>query len=59
MHHVTRISAKACAPSSTYGASHDVTKRMADQELDLSQMGLEVLVVILRSFLKSFGLLGG
>jgi len=61
VHHVTRISAKACAPSSAYGAgaSHHATKRMADQELDLSRTGLEVLVVILRSFLKSLGLPGG
>ncbi|ACI64564.1 ArfGEF, partial [Thalassiosira pseudonana CCMP1335] len=53
VHHVTRISAKACAPSST---SAPVTKKDADQELELSRTGLEVLVVILRSFLKALDL---
>ena len=60
VHHVTRISAKACAPGSAYGtANSHATKKMADQELDLSRTGLEVLVVILRSFLKSLGMPGG
>lgn len=58
VHHVTRISAKACAPKSTVGNSN-TTKKSVDQELDLSRAGLEVLVVILRSFLKSLGLPGG
>lgn len=57
VHHVTRISAKACAPKTT--ANSNATKKSADQELDLSMTGLEVLVVILRSFLKSLGLPGG
>ena len=59
VHHVTRISAKACAPSSMSAASGNTTKKSVDQELDLSRTGLEVLVVILRSFLKSLGLPGG
>lgn len=60
VHHVTRISAKACAPSSgAYAGSTHAAKKSADQELDLSRTGLEVLVVILRSFLKSLGLPGG
>jgi len=60
VHHVTRISAKACAPSSgAYSGSIHAAKKIADQELDLSRTGLEVLVVILRSFLKSLGLPGG
>ncbi|KAL3770982.1 hypothetical protein ACHAW5_000384 [Stephanodiscus triporus] len=58
VHHVTRISAKACASKSTAG-SVNTTKKIVDQELDLSRAGLEVLVVILRSFLKSLGLPGG
>ncbi len=58
VHHLTRISAKACAPKSTVG-SGNVTKKNVDQELDLSRTGLEVLVVILRSFLKALGLPGG
>mmetsp|Transcript_9258 Transcript_9258/g.19271 ORF Transcript_9258/g.19271 Transcript_9258/m.19271 type:complete len:2226 (+) Transcript_9258:141-6818(+) len=56
VHHVTRISARACAPINT---SSSATKRDTDQELDLSRTGLEVLVVILRSFLKSLDLPGG
>lgn len=60
VHHVTRISAKACAPKSmSKGANANVTKKSVDQEMDLSRTGLEVLVVILRSFLKSLGLPGG
>ena len=55
VHHVTRISAKACAPSNPATA----TKRDIDQEMDLSRTGLEVLVVILRSFLKALDLPGG
>ena len=55
VHHVTRISAKACAPSTASSG----TKKDADQELDLSRTGLEVLVVILRSFLKALDLPGG
>lgn len=58
VHHVTRISAKACASKLT-GGSGNTSKKSADQELDLSRAGLEVLVVILRSFLKSLGLPGG
>lgn len=58
VHHVTRISAKACASKLT-GGSGNTSKKIADQELDLSRAGLEVLVVILRSFLKSLGLPGG
>ena len=58
VHHVTRISAKACANKSTVG-SGNTTKKIVDQELDLSRAGLEVLVVILRSFLKSLDLPGG
>ena len=58
VHHVTRISAKACAPKSTVG-NNNATKKSVDQELDLSRTGLEVLVVILRSFLKALGLPGG
>ena len=58
VHHVTRISAKACAPRPIQGSA-STTKKIADQELDLSRTGLEVLVVILRSFLKSLGLPGG
>lgn len=58
VHHVTRISAKACAPKNT-AAGANTTKKSVDQELDLSRTGLEVLVVILRSFLKSLGLPGG
>ncbi len=58
VHHVTRISAKACAPKSTAG-NGNMTKKSVDQELELSRIGLEVLVVILRSFLKSLGLPGG
>ena len=45
VHHVTRISAKACANKSTAG-SGNTTKKIVDQELDLSRAGLEVLVVI-------------
>lgn len=59
VHHVTRISAKACAPKTQSTASTSMTKKLADQEMDLSRTGLEVLVVILRSFLKSLGLPGG
>lgn len=59
VHHVTRISAKACAPKTQSTASNSMTKKLADQEMDLSRTGLEVLVVILRSFLKSLGLPGG
>eukprot|EP00804_Cyclotella_cryptica_P009255 CCRYP_016755-RC/>CCRYP_016755-RC protein AED:0.22 eAED:0.22 QI:0/0.36/0.16/1/0.36/0.16/12/38/1705 len=55
VHHVTRISAKACASSTSATA----TKRDMDQEMDLSRTGLEVLVVILRSFLKALDLPGG
>ena len=55
VHHVTRISAKACAPSNPA----TVTKKDLDQETDLSRTGLEVLVVILRSFLKALDLPGG
>jgi hypothetical protein len=55
VHHVTRISARACAPSN----SATVTKKDLDQEIDLSRTGLEVLVVILRSFLKALDLPGG
>ena len=56
VHHVTRISARASAGT---GAGHHATKKAADQEMDLSRTGLEVLVVILRSFLRSLGLPGG
>ncbi|KAL7467733.1 hypothetical protein ACHAXS_007976 [Conticribra weissflogii] len=56
VHHVTRISARACAP---INSSSSATKRDTDQELDLSRTGLEVLVVILRSCLKSLDLPGG
>ncbi|KAL7533650.1 hypothetical protein ACHAXR_005371, partial [Thalassiosira sp. AJA248-18] len=60
VHHVTRISAKACAPKSmSAGVNGSATKKSVDQELDLSRTGLEVLVVILRSFLQSLGLPGG
>jgi brefeldin A-inhibited guanine nucleotide-exchange protein len=60
VHHVTRISARAVAPKSmSSGPSGNATKKSVDQELDLSRTGLEVLVVILRSFLKSLGLPGG
>ena len=60
VHHVTRISARAVAPKSmSSGPSGNVSKKSVDQELDLSRTGLEVLVVILRSFLKSLGLPGG
>ena len=55
VHHVTRISAKACAPTNPA----TVTKKNLDQETDLSRTGLEVLVVILRSFLKALDLPGG
>ncbi|KAL7454958.1 hypothetical protein ACHAWC_006561 [Mediolabrus comicus] len=55
VHHVTRISAKSCAQPNT----STVTKKIADQELALSRTGLEVLVVILRSFLKALNLPGG
>lgn len=55
VHHVTRISAKSCAPSTAV----TVTKKDLDQEMDLSRTGLEVLVVILRSFLKALDLPGG
>lgn len=61
VHHVTRISAKACAPKNPKNnvGSASAMKKIADQEMDLSRTGLEVLVVILRSFLKSLGLPGG
>lgn len=59
VHHITRISAKACAPKSFTAGGGNVTKKSVDQELELSRTGLEVLVVILRSFLKSLGLPGG
>jgi len=61
VHHVTRISAKACAPKNLSGGSNvdRMSKKSMDQEADLSRTGLEVLVVILRSFLKSLGLPGG
>eukprot|EP00984_Skeletonema_dohrnii_P005154 scaffold1815_cov147-Skeletonema_dohrnii-CCMP3373.AAC.6 len=55
VYHVTRISAKTCAQPN----SNTVTKKVADQELELSRTGLEVLVVILRSFLKALNLPGG
>ena len=55
VHHVTRISARSCAPSN----AATVTKKEIDQEIDLSRTGLEVLVVILRSFLKALDLPGG
>lgn len=55
VYHVTRISAKTCAQPN----ANTVTKKVADQELDLSRTGLEVLVVILRSFLKALNLPGG
>lgn len=57
VHHVTRISAKAYA-NSVLGAEAK-SKKIVGQEMDLSRTGLEVLVVILRSFLKSLGLPGG
>lgn len=56
VHHVTRLSAKSCAPSNSLAT---VTKKDLDQEIDLSRTGLEVLVVILRSFLKALDLPGG
>ena len=56
VHHVTRLSAKSCAPSNSLAP---VTKKDLDQEIDLSRTGLEVLVVILRSFLKALDLPGG
>ena len=55
VYHVTRISAKTCAQPN----ANTVTKKVADQELELSRTGLEVLVVILRSFLKALNLPGG
>ena len=56
VHMLTKLGGKATAGSA---ASSAVSKRDAGQEFELSLAGIEVLVTILKAFLRALGLPGG